>query len=106
MIEDSDGTLKVKLPSKSVTVPTDVFPLITTEAPMSASPFESTTVPLTEMPFCAHAEAQAKSINDNADKRHCHFAHGRTVLTKLVNCFILLILIQHCFRGAKLINII
>ena len=48
---------------------------------------------LIAMPW-AHADAQTKSINDNADKRHCPFAHGRTVLTTLVNCFILLLLIQ------------
>ena len=50
MVDASDGTLRVKLPSKSVTVPTAVFPLITTEAPIKASPFESTTVPLMAMP--------------------------------------------------------
>ena len=88
MVEDSDGTLREKLPSKSVIVPIEVFPFTTTEAPISASPFASITVPLTAMPPCAHAVAQNRSINDNADQRHCLLAHGRAVPTKFINCFI------------------
>ena len=72
---DSDGTFKTKLPSKSVTVPWEVFPFTTTEAPIKGSSLASVTVPLTEMLFWAY------SVVLNAN----NMSVAETVC--LINCF-------------------
>ena len=41
-----EGTFRLKLPSKSVIVPLEVFPFSTTEAPIIGSPVASFTLPL------------------------------------------------------------
>ncbi|CUO77647.1 Uncharacterised protein [Segatella copri] len=51
-IEFSEGTLILKLPSKSVTAPTLALPFTFTVAPIRGSPVPSTRLPLTWI-FCA-----------------------------------------------------
>lgn len=73
-------TLSVKLPSRSVMVPS-VVPLIRMEAPITASPVASCTCPLTTV--CAKAP-----IDRNNPSRRVNILTGNLLFT----CFIILLL--------------